>query len=68
MQVYYDLFQCAVQYRVDFIRLLYYTYMIFFFFFKCIYVDVCLRNVNQCYRKKNQIIQQILWKYTLNLF
>ena len=24
----------------------------FFFFFKCIFVDVCLRNVNQYYRKK----------------
>ena len=54
MKAYYDLFQCWVQYRVGFILLLYYNYMIFFlFFFRCIYVDVCLRNVNQYYRKKD---------------
>ena len=52
MQAYYDLFQCWVQYRVDFILLLYCKLYDFFFFFKCIYVDVCLRNVNQYYRKK----------------
>ena len=53
MQAHYDLFQCWVQYRVGFILLLYYNDMIFFlFFFKCIYVDVYLRNVNQYYRKK----------------
>ena len=39
MQVYYDLFQCWVQYRVGFT------------FLRCIYVDVCLWNVNQYYRK-----------------
>ena len=53
MQAYYDLFQCWVKYRVDFILLLYCKLYDFFFFFKCIYVDVCLRNVNQYYRKKN---------------
>ena len=40
MRGYYDLFQCWVQYRVGFIL------------FKCIYVDVCLRNVNQYDREK----------------
>ena len=57
MQAYYDLFQCWVQYRVGFILLLYYNCMIFFYFyfisfFKCIYVDVSLRNLSQYYRKK----------------
>ena len=32
MQVYYDLFQCWVQYRVGFIILLYYNYDFFSFF------------------------------------
>ena len=36
-----DLFQCWVRYHVGFILL------------SCIYVDVCLWNVNQYYRKKN---------------
>ena len=41
------------QYRVGFILLLYYNCIIFCsFFFKCIYVAVCLRNVNQYSRKK----------------
>ena len=54
MQAYYDLLQCWVQYRVGFILLLYYNHMIFFlFFFKCIYEDVCLRNVYLYQRKKN---------------
>ena len=54
MQAYYDLFQCLVQYRVGSILLLYYNYMIcFLFLFKCIYVDFCLQNANQYYRKKN---------------
>ena len=53
MQAYYDLFQCLVQYRVGSILLLYYIYMIcFLFLFKCIYVDFCLQNANQYYRKK----------------
>ena len=56
MQAYYDLFQCWVQYCIGFIYLLYYNYMIFFlFFFKCIYVDVYLQNLNQYYRKKNNV-------------
>ena len=53
-----NLFQFWVQYRVGFILLLYYNYMISFsfpFFFKCIYADVCLRNVIQYYRKKSVI-------------
>ena len=54
MQTYYDLFQCWIQYHVGIILLLYYNCLIFFlFFFKCIYVDVCLENVNQYYKKKN---------------
>ena len=40
MQAYYDLFQCWVRYRVGFNLL------------SCIYVDVCLSNVNQYYREK----------------
>ena len=40
MKAYYDLSQCWVQYHVGFIL------------FKCVYVDVCFRNVNQYYRKK----------------
>ena len=55
MQTYYDLFQCWIQYHVGIILLLYYNCLIFFlFFFKCIYVDVCLENVNQYYKKKNE--------------
>ena len=55
MQTYYDLFQCWIQYHVGIILLLYYNCLIFFlFFFKCIYVDVCLENVNQYYKKKMQ--------------
>ena len=45
-----DLFQCWIQYRVGAILLLYCKLSDFF---QCIHVDVCLRNVNQNYRKKN---------------
>ena len=46
MQAYYEFFRCWVWYRVGFI------------FFKCIYVDVYLRNVNQLYTEKNTEIHQ----------
>ena len=45
-----DLFQCWIQYRVGFILLLHCK---LYDFFKCIHVDVCLRNVNQYYRKNS---------------
>ena len=52
MYVVLDLFQCWIQYCVGFIFLLYCK---LYDFFKCIHVDVCLRNVNQ-YQKKIVII------------
>ena len=51
-QAYYDLFQCWVWYHVGFILL------------SCIYVDVCLWNVNQYYREKNgfrKLFHSITW-------
>ena len=47
MQAYYDLFQCWVRYRVGFNLL------------SCIYVDVCLWNVNQYYREKKKLLWHI---------
>ena len=46
------------------------------FFFKCIYVDVCLRNVNQYYREKKRkkevnpslITYSVLSKHSEQLF
>ena len=50
LQAYYELFRGWVQYRVGFITLLYiFVWLFFLFFFKCVYVDVCLRNINQYY-------------------
>ena len=40
--------------------------MVFVFFFKCIYVDVYLRNVNQYYKKEKRVRERKSWSKVLS--
>ena len=40
--------------------------MVFVFIFKCIYVDVYLRNVNQYYKKEKRVRERKSWSKVLS--